>query len=221
MAKEDEARWDERYAQGSHAQENPSAYLRASLEQLPAPASGAMAADLACGRGRNTRALAGRGYGVHGYDVSSVGLAAAAAATPPALAGRIAWHHRDLLASGLPPEARYDFVLLSRFVAPALLEGLHRHIEPGGWVCIEEHLAVPSGERDWQALVAAADWPDAGLRPAAVTGPGSARFRVAPGSLAGALGRHFEVLHTHEGLVADAKGEPALLAQLLARRTRD
>ncbi len=218
MADDDQTRWDRRYAQGDHPAQQPSEFLLAMLAQTPGPGAGALAADLACGRGRNTRALAAAGFHVHGYDVSPVGLAAAAAATSPDLARRIAWRHRDLLEAGLPVSPRYHFVLISRFVAPDLLKVLHQHVVTGGYLCIEEHLAVPAGDADWQALVAAAAWPDGALQPGAIAGPGSGRFRVPAGALREAVAGHFEILHDFEGLVADREGKPALLAQLFARR---
>ena len=72
-------------------------------------------------------------------------------------------------------------------------------LEPGGVLMVEEHL----------------QWPEP------VAGPGSGRFRVAPGSLRELLfesAPELEVVHEFEGLVENSDGEPSALARLVLRK---
>lgn len=197
---DDKSRWDERYAGGAYAERtHPSDYLVAHKD-IALSAPGRRAADLACGRGRNSWYLASLGFDVDAYDISSVGLdlASQSRRANDVPASAVQWLERDLTEEGLPDGSRYDLIIMFRFVALALLSRLSDHLSPGGILIVEEHLQY-----------------DGAL---AVVGPRGDRFRVAPGSLSRAIGA-LEVLDAYEGLVVDPDGERAAVARMIARRT--
>ena len=121
----DKARWDAKYAAGEYAQRpHPSAYLATHAQTYALTnEGGGDAADLACGRGRNSWYLASLGFAVDAYDVSSVGLDLARQANYgyEDVPGRIAWHERDLLIDGVPTDRHYDLIVMIRFVALDIL----------------------------------------------------------------------------------------------------
>lgn len=196
MPVEDQAKWDRRYSEGAYAErDHPSPLLVDWLAVAPP----GRAADLACGRGRNSRYLAAQGYQVDGYDISPVGLKLAAGHAD----GEINWHQRDLLVEGLPQGERYALIIMFRFVALDLLAQLADHLVPGGVLVVENHLQYAQAD----ALTLA--------------GPGSARFRVAPQAQRQALGERLEILHEYEGLASDPDGSTVALAQLIARNTEN
>ena len=191
----DKARWNARYREGAYAERtHPSDYLRANLARF---APGA-AADVACGLGRNAIYLAQHGFRVTGYDVSDVALNRAAVRSR-ALALQVEWRQRDLIAQGLPADARYDLIVMVRFVAPKLVAQLHAHLNPGGSALLEQHL-----------LHAAPD----------LAGPSSPRFRVAPGELVSQCAS-LQIVEQFEGIVEDPDGRRAAVARVIARRVDD
>ncbi|MEM6999869.1 MAG: class I SAM-dependent methyltransferase [Pseudomonadota bacterium] len=208
MPDSDRKKWDERYAQGAYAgRDHPSAYLvdhvgpdgtLARLGWRRGCAEPPRAADLACGRGRNARWLASQGFAVDAYDISPVGLAAAAAVESQA---NVQWLEHDLLETGLPPE-RYDLIVMVRFVAMDLLPKLREHLRPGGCLLVEEHLHLD------------VPWPEH----VQLSGPGSQRFRTAPGALrASVTDATATVLHAAEGLVVEPDGQLAALSRILVQ----
>ena len=196
MSDADRERWNARYAAGSHAdRDKPCGVLQAFMHLAPP----GRALDVACGAGRNALFLARHGYAVDALDISAVALQLGAeiSTQPPTL--DITWHCVDLLDAPRLPDQPYQLVLLCHFIAPRLLMQLPAHLAPGGVLLVEEHL----------------QWPDP------VAGPGSSRFRVAPGSLRELLfesAPELEVVHEFEGLVENDNGEPSALARLVLRR---
>ena len=197
----DKARWDAKYAAGEYAQRpHPSAYLATHAQTYALTnEGGGDAADLACGRGRNSWYLASLGFAVDAYDVSSVGLDLARQANYgyEDVPGRIAWHERDLLIDGVPTDRHYDLIVMIRFVALDILNVISDHLNPGGVVLVEEHMLHHG--------------------PETVVGPRSERFRIASGQLVSAL-EGLEVLDQFEGLVTDPDGEQAAVARIIARK---
>jgi SAM-dependent methyltransferase len=107
-----------------HEHTIPSAWV-CRFAQLIAP--GGAVLDLACGRGRHTRYLAGLGYQVEALDRDSAALAALAG-----VAG-VVTRCIDLEASPWPcAEGRFDGIVVTNYLhrplAPALLQALR----PGG-----------------------------------------------------------------------------------------
>jgi len=193
MPLEDQQKWDKKYAEGAYqTRQHPSVLLCEWIDQLPH----GRAADLACGRGRNSHFLAAQGYSVDAFDISTVGLQLAQAAQPEA---GIQFIQRDLLAQGLVAESRYDLIIMFRFVAPQLCARLCTHLNPGGVLMVENHL----------------QWSDTTQAPLAGPGP---RFRVAPGDLQGTLDARMQVLYSYEGLLKDPDDSTVAVAQLIAQR---
>ena len=202
MSQDDRSRWDERYRSGAYAdRSHPSTYL-VEHKSLLLKLAGRRAADLACGRGRNTRYLAALGFEVDGFDVSPVGIDLAADDSRRHLSveasARVSWFARDLLESALPDGAQYDLILMIRFVAPDLLaDVVKKNLRSGGLLLVEEHLEWSGSEQ--------------------ITGPGSNRFRVAPGTLGMSIAG-MQIIHSHEGLVTEPDGAQAAVARIIARR---
>lgn len=151
---EDQLRWDERYRTMNHCDRGQaSPPLQEILERLtrlrapgqtgPAP----LALDLACGLGRNARALAKAGYQVTAIDISREALVRA-----EALAGAeqhvIHWQQADLDHVALG-QAQYDFITCTLFLDRRLLETIPDALKPGGVVWYE---ALVLEERDGQLL---------------------------------------------------------------------
>lgn len=206
MAETDRARWNARYLEGAYAQRgHPSAYLAANQPQFSA--TGGVALDIACGRGRNSRYLASLGFTVDAIDVSDQALrlgAEDAAHQGADVAQRIHWQQRDLLSAPLlsaEPDliGKYDLIVMVRFVALDMLGGIGRLLRPGGLLLVEQHLVYAG--------------------PVEVVGPQSARFRVSPGVLAERLSTQPALLvEDHfEGLIEEPDGAKAAVARIMAR----
>ena len=194
LSEEDRDKWDARYRAGAYEARSHASPLL--VEWAPTVEGNAQirACDFACGRGRNSNYLAQLGYQVEGYDVSSVGLALAARGSTEC----IRWIQRDLLTDGLPETARFELIVVFRFVDLDGLGGLVERLTPGGMLIVENHLQWASSETQ-------------------LAGPGSNRFRVASGALAAAVG-NMSVLHEFEGLTEDPDGSKVALAQLVATK---
>jgi len=191
MSEADRAKWDARYvASAGHDRAQASRFLHDHLHLIdPGPAL-----DVACGRGRNALLLAARGFSVDALDISAVALAHAQRSAEDT-AVHVNWVCQDLSEDMNVPRAGYQLILMFHFVAFELLHTLAGALAPGGWLMVEEHLRWPTP----------------------VSGPGSERFRVAPGQLAAAV-PELQTCVYHEGLVSTGDGTEAALAQLLARR---
>jgi len=198
MSNSDQQRWDARYARFSSIQGvAPAPWLVSEIERLPRGA----ALDLACGRGGNAIYLASQGFAVDAIDVSPVGLQLARRAAE--MAGQtVNFICQDLLAAPDFADSQYQLIVMFHFIAPSLLARLPQVLAPGGLLMVEEHLR----------------WPGA------VAGPGSDRFRVAPGELAQSV-PELDILVMQEALVMREAGPhddvdqlPFALSRLLARR---
>lgn len=147
---EDQTRWDERYRTANHCDRGRASLpLLEALTRLatarPLPQDGPRprALDLACGLGRNARALAGAGFEVTAVDISSEALARAAAFAQ--LEGLdIHWQQADLDQYVLEEEC-YDLITCSLFLDRKLFAAIPRALKPGGVVWYE---ALLLEERD-------------------------------------------------------------------------
>ncbi|XOV83968.1 MAG: class I SAM-dependent methyltransferase [bacterium] len=176
MPDSNQQKWDRRYARDAQRPPPvPAPWLVAQLPQLPQ----GTALDLACGRGGNAIYLAGHGYAVDAVDVSPVGLQLAQEAAHAA-GVKVNFARLDLLADVDISAWQYDLIIMFHFIAPILLGRLQQALRPGGVLMVEQHL---------QGFAGAA-------------GPGSDRFRVAPGALAQAVRhqRSMQVMLQEEGL---------------------
>lgn len=106
-------RWDERYAAEEAVwNPDPNALLVAELEDL-APGR---ALDLACGRGRNSVWLAGKGWLVTGVDFSAEGLAKARRLAADR-AVEVTWVEADVV-TWQPRSASFELVLVTYLHVP-------------------------------------------------------------------------------------------------------
>jgi len=185
MSEADRQKWDARYTAGSHSDlTEPCGVL---AQHLGLAAVG-RALDVACGAGRNALFMARQGFEVDAVDISSVGLALGRRVAAQQQL-HISWHCMDLLEAPRLPRADYNLIVMSHFIAPLLLAQLPQHLAAGGVLMVEQHLR-------WHTPVAGG-----------LSGPGSERFRVAPGSLRNCLQQadaSLQVLVEEEGLVGSA-----------------
>lgn len=202
VSQDDRERWNERYTAGSHVQNNqPCTVLAEHIQYAPT----GHALDVACGAGRNALYLAQQGFSVDALDISDVGIELGArAARENNLT--IAWACTDLLRQPRLPRDDYALILMCHFIAPELLARLPAHLQPGGILMLEQHLAWPESENTQSSRY---------------SGPRSNRFRVAPGSLlAGLLAAapELEQVSVQEGLFEQNDGRIAAVSRLVLRK---
>jgi len=190
MSDTDRSRWNQRYREGSYrSRTHPTPLLEQWLPELPR----GRALDVACGTGRNTLYLAGKGYAVDAVDISMEALARARG-KPGADNPCIRWIEADL-DEFAPPASRYDLMVVARFVSRLLLPGLPGALKPGGALLYEHHII--------------SDEP--------VAGPRDTAFRLAPGELRSCF-HTLDIRFYREGLVRDPDGRIMALAQMIAFR---
>ena len=130
MSDADREKWERRYAEGSYeARTHPTRLLVDWLPRIGKP-EGARALDLACGAGRNALYLANEGYRVDAMDISGVALARGAARAAE-MGVEVEWIETDLDHVALTP-ARYDLVVVARYVNRGLTEALVGALREGG-----------------------------------------------------------------------------------------
>ncbi|MEM7219681.1 MAG: class I SAM-dependent methyltransferase [Pseudomonadota bacterium] len=198
MTQEDKQRWNDRYAAGAYeGREHPAALL----EQWVDSAAPGRALDLACGRGRNARYLAARGFAVTAVDIADVAISAARArAVADGL--DIDWRVADLDGVGDVPAFgdAFQLILIMRYADLALAGRAARWLAPGGLLIVEAHVGGALHTDD-------------------VGGPRGERLRLAPGSLEAALApATLEVCYAREERVVDPDGAPMALARFVGQR---
>ena len=118
--------WDRRYREAIAAPP-PAAVLSAHLHLLPATGT---ALDLACGPGANALLLAHQGLVTWAWDISPVAIARLDEYARKA-GLRIHTEIRDVALR--PPEpARFDVIVVSRFLERSLAPALQAALRPGG-----------------------------------------------------------------------------------------
>lgn len=194
LSQEDREKWQQKYREGAYASRlHPSVYLRQQLPALAPPCLQAL--DLACGAGRNALYLAAQGYQVDAVDIAAEGLQRGKTSAADAGLAGIRWREHDL-DTGLPPELdQYGLIIMIRYLDLALLRLATQRLAPGGYLLAEVHLQTDES----------------------VAGPGSNRFRVAPGVLASAVD-DLDVIDSFEGMTTDPDDSVVALARLLARK---
>jgi SAM-dependent methyltransferase len=179
--------WNERYRSGQQVFDAPAPLVVEFTRDL-APGS---ALDLACGPGRNSLYLAGRGWFVSAVDGSEVAMELLLArARERELA--IDAHTWDLEAGGvgLPVES-FDLVLSCYYLQRDLIPAMQSSLRPGGLLILIAHLAD-------------ADQPQ------------GTPTRAYPGELA-ALFAGWRILHYREGQPGEA-GHRHAVAELVAQK---
>jgi SAM-dependent methyltransferase len=190
-ARDDRERWDRQHAAG-RANQEPSSFLKETLQNDHWPIPRGKALDLATGKGRNAIFLAEQGFDVFGIDISPVALAEAQRCAE-ARSLSIAWQQADLEAIELPP-VRYDLVANFNYLQRSLVPQIKTTLKPGGWVIFETYLI------DQQA----------------VGHPKNPDYLLGHNELLELFG-DFRVVYYREGRVVRS-GENAFLAGLLAQK---
>ena len=194
MSAAERDKWDARYRDGAYeSRTHPTALLAEWLPRLPR----GRALDVACGAGRNALYLAANGFSVTAIDISRVALdRARRAAAQRSL--EVSWLCEDL--DGDPeralPAGAFDLIVWVRYVHRSLMPHLVARLADGGALLCEQHLATD----------------------AAVAGPTSPGFRLAPGELRD-VATGLRIAYSYEGLVVDPDGRSVALAQLIGTKT--
>ncbi len=132
--------WDQRY-RDSITEQPPALVLGAQAHLLPATG---MALDLACGLGANALLLARRGLETWAWDISPVAIGRLDGyAAQAGLA--IHTEVRDVVLR--PPEpARFDVIVVSRFLERSLAPFLQAALRPGGLLFYQTFTKTRTGE---------------------------------------------------------------------------
>ncbi|MEC4764683.1 class I SAM-dependent methyltransferase [Mycobacterium sherrisii] len=147
MTREDERRWDERYAaqaaQGpaphSVAQVGPPDVFAAYVDAFP---TAGRALDIACGRGITSVWLARRGMRVVGLDISAVAIGQARnLARHSGVEDRCRFDVVDL-DNGLPDGPMVDVIVCHKFRDRRLDQAIINRLAPGGLLAIATLSAV-------------------------------------------------------------------------------
>ncbi|ADV46393.1 class I SAM-dependent methyltransferase [Nitratifractor salsuginis] len=173
MAQKDQEKWDRKYMENPRLR-TPRPPAK-SLERLPAHQPG-LALDLACGTGRNTLALARRGWQVDAVDLSPVALQILTEqAQQSGLADRIRTSMEDLDTFSAPEE-HYDLILMTNYLDRELIERIIPALKRGGIFVVETYMQHPDNEKP----------------------NGNPDYLLQPGELPRLLGIEFELLHYEE-----------------------
>ena len=196
MSQEDRIKWNERYRDGFYSNRpHPCRLLVQWCDQF----RGTRALDIACGAGRNSRFLASQGYQVTALDVSEVAIAKARNSKHPNNA-HIDYVIHDL-DEGMPALAKFDLIIVVRYLKRELFPQLEKHLAVGGHLLIEHHIKYDDDNRP-------------------LAGPESPEFRLDPHELKTLIG-DIDTLYEFEGLISDPDGQFAAISQLVGRKTAD
>jgi SAM-dependent methyltransferase len=147
MSDDDRQRWDERHAEAGIAEVDAGAF--ASIEHL-FPVDG-HALEVACGRGKTSVWLAGRGMYVLGVDVSPVAVdLAGQLAVRNGVADRCQFELWDL-DEGLPPGPPSDLVVCHMFREPRLDQPMIDLLVAGGMLAVATLSEVGAGPGRFRA----------------------------------------------------------------------
>ncbi len=189
MSKQDQIKWNQRYAEDSYHKNNTVTLVEDWLPRLPA----GKALDIACGAGRCSILLAQAGYQVDAIDISSEGLKQARQKAE-AQGLSINWIEHDL-DQPFPFDTDYDLILVMWYVNIALITRLCDYLAPGGYLLCEEHL----------------------ITDLEVIGPTSLNYRVAPGDLREAVSG-VDVLLYQESIETNSEGDQVASARVVAKK---
>ena len=187
MSREDRDKWNQRYAEDSQRKHNPVDLID-QWAQSPG-----RALDIASGAGRNSIALAQRGYRVDALDISSEGLRQTSD-TAAQLGLEINCIEHDL-DQPYPFAREYDLILVMWYVNLPLITRLCDFLAPAGRLISQQHLLCDGD----------------------LAGPGNPRFRVKPGALAEAVAS-LNILYYRESMHDNDAGEAMASAAVVATR---
>jgi tellurite methyltransferase len=139
---QDRIKWNSRYGGDDLLLgPEPSAWLTENIGLIEALVPGRKALDIACGEGRNSIYLAGRGFAVTGLDISEAGLAKARSRAA-AEGYDIDFRQADLEAYAFVET--YDLILNFNFLLRDLVPRLVGALHPGGVLVFDTILSTPS-----------------------------------------------------------------------------
>lgn len=200
MTEADRDKWNARYrGSGGGPVGAPNPLLLEWLPALAPVSSPRRALDVACGLGRHALYLARCGWHVDAMDISEVALASVAA-TAAAEGLDVTCIRADFepetvtAASPFKPDC-YDLVVMMRYTNLPLIGHIAGALRVGGYLVTEAYLK--------------SDTEDAG--------PRNPNYRVSSGELRDAAAA-LETVAYRERLETERSGQPAALAQLVARR---
>lgn len=188
MSQQDRDKWNQRYAEDSYQKGNPVTLLENWIHKIPV----GKALDIACGAGRNAIFMARAGFDVDAIDISREGLNKAGR-TAHEQALEIRWIEHDF-DQAYDFETNYNLIIVLWYVNLELIRQLCGCLAPGGYLLCEEHL----------------------LSDEPVIGPGSARFRVAPGQVRDTVSA-LDILMYEESIQTNDAGELVASARVVAR----
>ena len=132
--------WDQRYSETLTGQP-PATVLSAHLHLLPATGT---ALDLACGLGANALLLARQGLATWAWDISPVAITRL---DEYARKAGLAIHTEIRNVVLRPPEpARFDVIVVSRFLERSLAPALQAALHPGGLLFYQTFTKTRTGE---------------------------------------------------------------------------
>ncbi len=183
-------KWDKIYSKSREQVATATAVVRENLHLLPELGVGL---ELACGLAANSFALAGQGFKMDAWDISTVAVeqvnqrAAAEAVNVSAVA-------RDVVEQ--PPEqSHYDLVVVSHFLDRSIIASIINCLKPGGLVFYQTFSQARVSE----------------------SGPSNMDFRLADNELLSLFADFKVLLYREEGLQGDTsrgfRNEAMLIAQ--------
>ena len=183
-------KWDKIYSKSREQVAAATTVVRENLHLLPDSGVGL---ELACGLAANSFALAGQGFKMDAWDISTVAVeqvnqrAAAEGMSVSAVA-------RDVVEQ--PPEpAHYDLVVVSHFLDRSITGSIINCLKPGGLVFYQTFSQTRVGE----------------------SGPSNMAFRLADNELLSLFAGFKVLVYREEGLLGDTskgfRNEAMLVAQ--------
>lgn len=187
-------KWNKRYRESDHhLDKEPSELLVKWEPNFPT----GRVLDLACGAGRNSIFLAGKGYSVDALDFSEEALKIAEARAKDQNL-HINWIRADLKEYKLPKEA-YDVVVNSYFHPKDRISMIKNSLKWGGFILLEHHITTEEPE---------------------IHGPSSDNHRFKPNELLH-LFSDFQILYYEEGLGYTDDGRKFANARIVARKVKE
>ena len=141
MAQKDKIKWDSKYREMADllASRPPSDMVKKHYAEAP----GKRALDLACGSGRHSIFLSGKGFRVDAVDISSVALEHTAAKVD---GDNITIIEADLDRYSPAPET-YDLIIETNYLDRSLIERAKDTLKEGGVFIVETYVSDEANEK--------------------------------------------------------------------------
>ncbi len=185
MALEDKERWDEKYTKKTKIPEEAIQLVQSYSDLAP----GKVALDLACGMGRHSKYLAGKGFKVDAFDISSVAISH--------LQGVPNIHAKEIdFDTYTLPKEKYDLIVCVYFLKRSLFKQMIDALKPNGILLMETFLHDEENERE----------------------PSNPAFLLNEGELEAFFDDRCELLHIKEYMDRDYMGYKTMKTQMVARK---